>query len=150
MWLKFNIYSNLLMSLVVLSLSLAYFLFVNGHWVCSAALLIPAIYCFKKASDIYCRYQYKCDVYQKMVRKASARYDRRYFIAYMGTPCMRNVCFFALRKIGHRDDYRVIYKLYKRGRVRAIDVWYEDFEKPKTISVKYVNGEMKFTEITKG
>lgn len=148
MWWKLNIWSNLLAALGAGLLALLWAPPVRTRLWCAAAVAGAAVYVFRQAAAIYGRYGYKVEVYRKMRRKASERFDRRYFIAYMGSPCMRSVVWFVLRDLGRTDEYRTVRRLYKRGRVRPIDVWFEERSRPKTIALRFADGRLQFKDVT--
>ena len=135
LWLKLNIYSNLLM---VIGLSLIIIvLCCEMNWPLKAVCVCGGMATLKFAIKIFGRFEYKKRVFKKMIEKASANYDQRFFIPYMGSPCMRNVVFFALRELNHQSDYNEIARRFKNEPMDKAE--FELFERtpPPIIRVSY-------------
>lgn len=110
-WLRFNIYSLLLVSVAAVIAAVAISVSaLHCPWGIAISLCAIVTLC-GKAADIFGRYKYKSNLFARLVQKGTARYDRRYFIPYMGSPCMRSVVYFALCDIGHVADYPIIKKI---------------------------------------
>lgn len=80
-----------------------------NKWIIPGCILL-VLYLYKHAIIIFRKYNYKKEIYSKLIQKASKRYEQRYFIPYMGSPCMRSVVYFALCEINHQKDYKNIKK----------------------------------------
>lgn len=137
-WLKFNIYSLLL---CCIGLGFIIFAILNpfGHtiWVSSTCIIISCLF-YQKAIQIFSKYNYKKEIFNKLIRKSKKRYDQRYFIPYMGSPCMRSVVYFSLCEINQQKDYSYI---KKRANSDS-----KIFEKPRIVHVSAgKNGKLSFS-----
>lgn len=127
-WLKFNIYSFLL---GFIGAGFIAFAVLNpfGHTVLiSSVCIVIACFLCQKSIRIFSKYNYKKEIFIKLVEKSRKRYDQRYFIPYMGSPCMRSVVFFSLCELNREQDYSCIKKrAFSDGNV---------FEKPRVVHVR--------------
>ena len=137
-WLKFNIYS-LLLSCIGFGFIAFAILNPFGYtiWISSICIIIASLL-YQKAIQIFSKYNYKKELFIKLVKKSKIRYDQRYFIPYMGSPCMRSVVYFSLCEINQQKDYSCI---KKRANSDS-----KIFEKPRIVHVNTdKNGKLKFS-----
>lgn len=135
-WLKFNIYSILLTSIGVIITITAIFLYNRLAWWMISIAVLAALFFFRKAADIFRRYNYKVEIFNKLTGKLKNKYDLRYCLPYMDTACMRCVVFFALYEIGKQKDYKEVKRKAKEKCTQG---------NPKIVSVKTVDGHLRFT-----
>ena len=134
-WLKFNIYSILLSAIgITIATTAVCLVKILPLWLIIAGA-IAALYCFRKAADIFRRYNYKVGVFNKLTAKLKNNYDLRYCLPYMDTACMRCVVYFALCEVGKRKDYH-------EAKRRKKDKCYQKIS--EIVSVKNENGHLKF------
>jgi len=137
-WLKFNIYS-LLLSFIGMGFILFAVLDPFGHtvWISTTCIIIACLL-YKKAIQIFSKYNYKKEIYYKLIDKSKKRYDQRYFIPYMESPCMRSVVYFSLCEINQQKDYIEI-----KRRANSDN---KIFEESRVVTMKQnKNGKLKFT-----
>lgn len=106
---KLNIYSMLLTVILTLAMVIEF----NVEVLCNAAWKVAVFavvwgYTAVKTLKIYGRFSYKLKTLQRLVEKGREKYDYRLFYPYMGSPCMRNVVYFALCELNRQKDYRTI------------------------------------------
>ena len=137
LWLKFNIYS---LGLAVLAMFVLFSLWWTQS-ICNIYIAVPAFlfasYIFFKALDIFSKFDDKKKISERLVKKATKHYDQRYFLPYMGSPCMRSVVYFSLRELKREDDYQSI-----KRRARAES---KIFDPPRVVTISYrENGKSVF------
>ena len=115
LWFKLNIYTFLLFALLICSAVAMWMLPVFHHCYFYLPLACVWLWLAQNTWKIAFNYGYKKRVYYKMVSIAREHYDRRVFLKYMGSPCMRHVVFWSLRALNRPfKEYRIIKHLAKR------------------------------------
>jgi len=106
---KLNLYPFLL-SLFLLGIAMisVYAPVLHDRWWKVMLITLSWMYGAEKTLRIFCNYGYKVQTLEKLVAKGRKRYDPRYYIPYMDSPCMRSVVWLALCDIGKQADYRTI------------------------------------------
>lgn len=147
-WFKMNIYSNLLLGLSLFLFVLSWEL--RSVWWVSGCGAIAGLVILKFACSIYGRFEYKKEVFLKMMAKAGRKYDQRYFVPYMGSPCMRNVVYFSLRELGRQSEYREIKAKFRNGEIEKSEMDLYDYGPPPVIKVFHDGRKMQFQVVGQG
>lgn len=144
-WLKLNIYPLLLSALLFSELSLFVFFPSLRHIYFYIPAIVLACAILKFTYDIFCNYCYKRKVYFKMLKSCQKHYDRRIFLHYMGSPCMRHVVFWVLREMKKPfKEYLIIKALAKRKHKDIDYLNYNIASQARRVKVSFHNGKAEF------
>ncbi len=131
-FIRLNLYPFLLTLLLLAGALLALRIPVlRDAWWKSVPLASAWLWGLSRTPVIYGNYGYKLKTFEKMVAKGRRAYDPRYFVPYMGSPCMRSVVYFSLCEIGKSDDYKDIKRRFhaacqKQKPAKVVKLVYSD------------------------
>ncbi|MBQ7176427.1 MAG: hypothetical protein IJS08_03345 [Victivallales bacterium] len=110
LWIILNTYAFLLDAFVLASGAGTYFLLRGGHYVWCLFPGIAFIILLVSAIKLHLSYPLKLKTYYVLYRRNSASLHYDSFKDFMGAPCHRLVVRTVLHRIGHPDEYDVIFE----------------------------------------
>ncbi len=110
LWISLNTYALLLDAMAMAGGAGAWMLFTSGHQIWGwTAVIIAAILLFS-AIRVHLSYPQKLKAYRLLYKRNHDTFHRSSFHEFMGTPCHRMMVRVVLSRIGHKEEYDIIFK----------------------------------------
>ena len=110
LWILLNAYAFLLDALALASGAVTYLLFCRGHYAWSIFPVIAFVVLLVSAIKLHLSYPHKLKTYYTLYRRNRCALHYDSFKEFMGVPCHRLIVRTVLHRIGHPEEYGVIFE----------------------------------------